>query len=286
MSIHEEEVLGKAYDARLMRRLLALSVAVPAAGGRRAGVDLCASVLQLAQPYLMKIAIDRYIAAGDLAGLDRIALRVPRRSCWRSFALEYVQTWMMQMTGQRIMFDMRMQIYGHLQRLDLQFYDRNPVGRLMTRVTTDVDVLNDLFTAGVVSIFGDVFMLAGIMIVLLVDGLAARAGRLLGAAAHRARHAVVPAQRARVVPDGAHAGSRGSTRSCRSTSPAWRRCSCSGGSARSFERFDEINRAAPRRERRVDLLLRRVLSGDRSHRRAGGGADHLVRRRLDARRAR
>src|ERR687897_718933 len=71
------------------------------------------------------------------------------------------------MTGQRIMFDMRMQIYRHLQRLDLQFYDRNPVGRLMTRVTTDVDVINDMFTSGVVSIFGDVFTLAGIMIVML-----------------------------------------------------------------------------------------------------------------------
>ncbi len=72
------------------------------------------------------------------------------------------------MTGQRIMFDMRTEIYEHLQRLDLQFYDRNPVGRLMTRVTTDVDVLNDLFTAGVVSIFGDIFTLVGIMIVLVV----------------------------------------------------------------------------------------------------------------------
>ena len=72
------------------------------------------------------------------------------------------------MTGQRIMFDMRMEIYGHLQRIDVQFYDRNPVGRLMTRVTTDVDVLNDLFTAGVVSIFGDVFTLLGIMIVLVM----------------------------------------------------------------------------------------------------------------------
>jgi ATP-binding cassette subfamily B protein len=72
------------------------------------------------------------------------------------------------MTGQRIMYDMRMQIYSHLQRIDLQFYDRNPVGRLMTRVTTDVDVLNDLFTAGVVSIFGDIFTLLGIMIVLVV----------------------------------------------------------------------------------------------------------------------
>ena len=70
------------------------------------------------------------------------------------------------MTGQRIMFDLRMQIYEHLQRLDLRFYDRNPVGRLMTRVTTDVDVLNELFTAGSCRVFGDVFTLVGIMIVL------------------------------------------------------------------------------------------------------------------------
>jgi ATP-binding cassette subfamily B protein len=81
--------------------------------------------------------------------------------------LEYTQTYMMQMIGQRIMFDMRMQIYAHLQRLDLAFYDRNPVGRLMTRVTTDVDVINDLFTSGVVAAFGDLFMLAGIMITLV-----------------------------------------------------------------------------------------------------------------------
>ena len=71
------------------------------------------------------------------------------------------------MTGQRIMFDLRMQVFGHLQRLDLRFYDRNPVGRLMTRVTTDVDVLNELFTSGVVSVFGDVFTLVGIMVVLV-----------------------------------------------------------------------------------------------------------------------
>ena len=113
----------------------------------------------------MKLAIDRHIATGTLAGLDRIALAF-LAILLASFALEYIQTWVLQMTGQRIMFDMRTQIYGHLQRLDLQFYDRNPVGRLMTRVTTDVDVLNDLFTAGVVSIFGDIFTLAGIMIVL------------------------------------------------------------------------------------------------------------------------
>src|SRR3954469_21195591 len=127
---------------------------------------ISASVLQLAQPYLMKLAIDRYIASGDLAGINRIAgafLAI----LVASFILEYAQMWTLQMTGQRIMFDLRMQIYGHLQRIDLQFYDRNPVGRLMTRVTTDVDVINDMFTSGVVSIFGDIFTLLGIMIVLV-----------------------------------------------------------------------------------------------------------------------
>jgi len=124
------------------------------------------AVTQLAPPYLVKIAIDQYIAQGDLAGLNSIAL-VYLAVLIASFSLEYAQTYMMQMIGQRIMFDMRMQIYAHLQRLDLSFYDRNPVGRLMTRVTTDVDVINDLFTSGVVAAFGDLFMLTGIMATLL-----------------------------------------------------------------------------------------------------------------------
>jgi ATP-binding cassette subfamily B protein len=167
MSFHDEESLGKAYDSLLMRRLLqylrpyrryvvlALAAIVSGAG------------LQLVQPYLMKVAIDQHIATGDLAGLDRIGLLF-LAILLGSFTLEFLQTWVLQLTGQRIMFDMRMQIYEHLQRLDVGFYDRNPVGRLMTRVTTDVDVLNDLFTAGVVSIFGDIFMLVGITIVLFV----------------------------------------------------------------------------------------------------------------------
>ncbi|HEX2457569.1 MAG TPA: ABC transporter ATP-binding protein [Vicinamibacterales bacterium] len=166
MSIHEEEVLGKAYDARLMRRLLGYLRPYKANVAIALAAIISASILQLAQPYLMKLVIDRYIATGDLAGLNRVALAF-LVILLASFSLEYLQTWTLQITGQRIMFDLRMQIYQHLQRLDLQFYDRNPVGRLMTRVTTDVDVLNDLFTAGVVSIFGDVFTLAGIMIVLV-----------------------------------------------------------------------------------------------------------------------
>ncbi len=166
MSVYEEEALGKAYDARLMRRLLTylwpyrqtVAVALVAIIGH--------SALQLAQPYLTKLAIDSYIATGDLVGLNQIAL-VFLFVLLGAFVLEYVRTYTLQMTGQKIMFDLRMQVYGHLQKLDVRFFDRNPVGRLMTRVTTDVDVLNELFASGVVAIFGDVFMLIGIMAVLL-----------------------------------------------------------------------------------------------------------------------
>jgi ATP-binding cassette, subfamily B, multidrug efflux pump len=165
-SHHEEDVLGKAYDARLMRRLLTYLHPYRGQVALALAAIIVHSVLQLAPPYLTKLVIDEYIPAGDLSGLSVIAIAYVG-TLFATFALEYLQTWTMQMTGQRIMFDMRMQVYGHLQRLDLKFYDRNPVGRLMTRVTTDVDVLNELFTGGVVSIFGDVFTLLGIMAVLL-----------------------------------------------------------------------------------------------------------------------
>jgi ATP-binding cassette, subfamily B, multidrug efflux pump len=166
MSIHEEEVLGKAYDATLMRRLLTYLRPYKAQAALALAAIIAGSVLQLAQPYLMKLAIDRYINAGDLAGIDRIAVLFCAILIG-SFLLEYAQTWLLQITGQRIMYDMRLQVYRHLQAIDLQFYDRNPVGRLMTRVTTDVDVINDMFTSGVVSVFGDIFTLVGIMIVLV-----------------------------------------------------------------------------------------------------------------------
>ena len=124
------------------------------------------ALTSLAQPYLIKIAIDRHIATGQLAGLNRLAM-VYLVVLVVAFAAEFVQTWTLQLTGQRIMFDLRLAIYSHLQRLDLKYYDRNPVGRLMTRVTSDVDVLNDLFTSGVVTVFGDLFSLVGIMGVML-----------------------------------------------------------------------------------------------------------------------
>src|SRR5437899_12605964 len=119
-------------------------------------------VASLVHPYLIKVAIDRYIAVRLLAGLNGLAA-LYLVVLVVDFAAEFIQTWTMQLTGQRILFDLRMAIYGHLQKLDLRYYDRNPVGRLMTRVTSDVDVLNDLFTSGVVTVFGDVFALVGIM---------------------------------------------------------------------------------------------------------------------------
>jgi ATP-binding cassette subfamily B multidrug efflux pump len=164
--MHDDEVLGKAYDARLMRRLLTYLFPYWGRVALAAAAIVGHSLLELAPPYMTKVVIDRYIPAGDLSGLGFIATLF-FITLTGSFVLEYLQTWTLQNLGQRIMFDMRMQVIGHLQRLDLRFYDRNPVGRLMTRVTTDVDVLNELFTSGVVSVFGDLFTLVGIMAVLI-----------------------------------------------------------------------------------------------------------------------
>jgi ATP-binding cassette subfamily B multidrug efflux pump len=179
-SNQEEEVLGKAYDGRLMRRLLTYlrpykwHVAVALAA------IILKSGLDVLGPFLTKIAIDKYLAKspnshswiGDrlsnapLTGIAQIGgLYVGILLC--TFALEFVQTYLMQWTGQKVMFDLRRQIFRHLQQMHVAFFDKNPVGRLVTRVTTDVDALNEMFTAGVVSIFEDVFVLAGIIAIMM-----------------------------------------------------------------------------------------------------------------------
>jgi ATP-binding cassette subfamily B protein len=164
--VHEEEVLGKVYDARLMRRLLAylspykLIVAVSFV------LVLLVSALKLVGPILTKMAIDDHIAVGDMPGLNRIAV-IYVLALVAQFVVSYFQVYIMNMAGQRVMADMRREIFSHLQRLHSSFFDKNPVGRLVTRVTTDVDALNELFTSGVVTIFGDIFMLVGIMGVLI-----------------------------------------------------------------------------------------------------------------------
>ncbi|NWG13239.1 MAG: ABC transporter ATP-binding protein [Acidobacteria bacterium] len=165
--VHEEQALGKAYDARLMRRLMAYVRPYRKSAALALLLIISSSALSVLPPYLTKVAIDRFIQNGDLAGLNLIAfLYIVTLAA--VFILSFGQTWVMNVMGQKIMFDMRTEIFGHLQKLDVAFFDRNPVGRLMTRVTTDVDALNELFTAGVISVIGDVFTLAGIVAVLFM----------------------------------------------------------------------------------------------------------------------
>ena len=178
--IHEEEVLGKAYDSRLMKRLLTylrpyrIQVVIAlVAIVLKAGADVLG-------PYLTKVAIDKYLASHTEAHslLDRFLSPRPLTGIAQiaamyvgillfSFLLEFTQTYVMQWTGQKVMFDLRSEIFRHLQRLHIAFFDKNPVGRLVTRVTTDVDALNEMFTAGVVSIFEDIFVLLGILVIML-----------------------------------------------------------------------------------------------------------------------
>ena len=164
--MHEEEVLGKVYDGRLMRRLLAYLAPYKLVVAVSLVLVLLVSALKLVGPILTKVAIDDYIAAGDLGGLNLVAL-VYVAALMAQFVISYFQIYIMNMAGQRVMADMRREIFSHLQRLHPAYFDKNPVGRLVTRVTTDVEALNELFTSGVVTIFGDIFMLVGIMGVLI-----------------------------------------------------------------------------------------------------------------------
>ena len=181
MAAHqEEEVLGKAYDSRLMKRLLRYLRPYR----WQVGVALVSIVLKAAAdvlgPFLTMVAIDRYLAPSHqtatwlgrwlsprpLTGIAQIAAIYVGLITF-SFLLEYLQTYFMQWAGQMVMFDLRSEIFRHLQRMHIGFYDKNPVGRLVTRVTTDVDALNEMFTSGVVSIFEDIFVLMGILAIML-----------------------------------------------------------------------------------------------------------------------
>jgi ATP-binding cassette subfamily B protein len=176
----EEEVLGKAYDGRLMRRLLTYLRPYKWHVVVALGAIILKSVADVLGPFLTKVAIDKYLAksshthswlgdrlsAAPLTGIAQIGgLYVGLLAV--TFAFEFVQTYLMQWTGQKVMFDLRSQIFRHLQHMHVAFFDKNPVGRLVTRVTTDVDALNEMFTSGVVSIFEDVFVLGFILVIML-----------------------------------------------------------------------------------------------------------------------
>jgi len=159
---HEEEALGKAYDARLMRRLLRYLRPYRGRVALAIAVLLGAAGLELVGPWLTKVAIDRAIPERDAGLLTGLAIAYVG-ALILTFLLEYVQTLLTTWLGQRVMYDLRREVFGHLQRLSLPFFDRNPVGRLMTRVTNDVEVLNELFSSGVVTVFGDLFTLVFIV---------------------------------------------------------------------------------------------------------------------------
>jgi len=179
-SNQEEEVLGKAYDGRLMRRLLTYLHPYKWHVVLALAAIILKSVLDVLGPFLTKIAIDKYLAKspnsrswiGDrlsnapLTGIAQIGGLYVGILIF-TFTLEFIQTYLMQWTGQKVMFDLRKQIFRHLQFMHVGFFDKHPVGRLVTRVTTDVDALNEMFTAGVVSIFEDVFVLAGIIAIMM-----------------------------------------------------------------------------------------------------------------------
>jgi ATP-binding cassette subfamily B multidrug efflux pump len=167
VSVPDDDALApQSYDWRLLRRLLGYLRPHLAAVAAAFALIVAQAGVDLVGPYLTKVAIDRHIAKGDAAGLARVA-GLYLLALAAAFVVRFLQNYIMQMAGQRIMQDMRREIFAHLQRLHVGYFDRNPVGRLMTRVTIDVDAVNELFTPGVVTVFGDLFTLLGIMAVMV-----------------------------------------------------------------------------------------------------------------------
>ncbi|MBW3670454.1 MAG: ABC transporter ATP-binding protein/permease [Acidobacteria bacterium] len=184
---HESEAAK--FDAGLARRLLSWLRPYKGRASFSVVLIILASALQVAAPVIVAVAIDLYVLPADasarvgvsqtVAGwIDAAGIEWSRMAGIQAFALLYlavitlnfgltfVQMVIMNMMGQYVMYDLRREIFRKLQRLDVRYFDRNPVGRLITRMTTDVEALNEMFTAGFVSIFGDVFVLTGIVVVL------------------------------------------------------------------------------------------------------------------------
>lgn len=161
-----EEPHARAYDARLMRRLLAYLLPYRARVVLAIVLLFAGSLMEVAGPYLTKVALDRAVPDRDL-GLLAWLVAAYVASLVLAFAFGYAQTLLTTWLGQRVMFDLRTELFAHLQGLSLRFFDRNPVGRLMTRVTNDVEALNEAFSSGVVTVFGDVFTLLFILAAML-----------------------------------------------------------------------------------------------------------------------
>jgi ATP-binding cassette subfamily B protein len=174
-SPHEEEALGKIYDARLTRRLLKYLRPYRGRVILSIVLSLVSSVLAISGPLALRFIVDHYLVpalgghmayAPALRGIGLVSLLFFAALSLR-FALDYTQTRTMQRVGQLAMYDLRHELFARLQRLPLAFFDRNPIGRLVTRVTTDVDTLNDLFASGLVAMLGNCFVLIAIIAAML-----------------------------------------------------------------------------------------------------------------------
>jgi ATP-binding cassette subfamily B multidrug efflux pump len=166
-SFHDDDAVGKVYDGRLARRLFAYARPYRALIAGALALLLTDGLLQLAGPLLTRTVIDDALPARDFS-LVTWATTIYAASLVASFACAYGETLLTSLLGQRVMHDLRMDIFAHLQRLPVTFFDRTPVGRLVTRVTSDVEALNELFTAGVVAGLGDLFTLLAISALMLV----------------------------------------------------------------------------------------------------------------------
>lgn len=175
----DDDVVGKVYDARLLRRLLTYLRPYKLQTAISATCILLRSFTDVAGPLLVKVAVDtymtprapttwasRHLSLVPMTGITQLAL-IYLAALAVSFCLDFVQTYLMQWTGQKIMFDLRREIFRHIQLQDVAFFDKNPVGRLVTRVTSDVDALNEMFTSGVLDIFGNIVMLLFIIAIMV-----------------------------------------------------------------------------------------------------------------------
>ncbi|HVG39411.1 MAG TPA: ABC transporter ATP-binding protein [Pyrinomonadaceae bacterium] len=162
---HEEDAIGKTYDFRVARRLLRYLKPYRRAIIPALVLTLALNLLRILQPKFTQLAIDGYIMPGDIGGLKWLALAFVAVLLF-TFLFSYVQTVLLESVGQRVMYDLRSELFEKLQRQDVAYFDRHPIGRVMTRLTSDVDALNELFTSGVIEVLGDIVMvvaIAGIM---------------------------------------------------------------------------------------------------------------------------
>lgn len=161
--LQEEESLGKAYDSKLMKRLIGFLKPYRHWVILAIGLTILISLSGTIRPYLTKIAVDDYIVHKNSRGLFNIVL-ILLATLFLQGLLQYVMTYLTQWIGQKTIFDLRMQLFKHVQTLAMKYFDRNPVGRLVTRLTNDIEVLNEMFSSGIVMVFADVFTIAGILI--------------------------------------------------------------------------------------------------------------------------